>query len=76
MKKIFQIGAGLVGKTMAHDLSKNFELYLADNNLNLLKGIKSELSHIHINHLDVTDTKSLVNGLSQLILFYLLFRAF
>ena len=59
MKKIFQIGAGLVGKTMAHDLSKNFELFLADSNLNLLHDIKSELRHIHINHLDVTDTKSL-----------------
>ena len=59
MKKIFQIGAGLVGKTMAHDLSKNFELFLADSNLNLLQDIKSELSHVHIKHLDVTDTKSL-----------------
>ena len=59
MKKIFQIGAGLVGKTMAHDLSKNFELHLADSNLTLLEEVKSELSDIHIKQLDVTNTQSL-----------------
>ncbi len=36
MKKIFQVGAGLVGKTMALDLSKNHELHLGDTNLDLL----------------------------------------
>jgi len=59
MKKIFQIGAGLVGKTMAHDLSRNFDLHLADSNINLLQKIKSELNHIHTHQLDVTNKKSL-----------------
>ena len=59
MKKIFQIGAGLVGKTMAHDLSRNFDLHLADSNINLLQKIKSELNHIHTHQLDVTNKESL-----------------
>ena len=42
MKKIFQVGAGLVGKTMALDLSKNHELHLGDTNLDLLNEIKNE----------------------------------
>ena len=61
MKKIFQIGAGLVGKTMALDLSKNFELYLADSNLDLLRSIKLESNNINIKQLDVKDQKSLSN---------------
>jgi len=53
MKKIFQVGAGLVGKTMALDLSKNHELHLCDTNLNLLEKIKSENNSIHIYQIDV-----------------------
>ena len=55
MKKIFQVGAGLVGKTMALDLSKKFELHLGDLNLNLLNSIKSQDSSIHIKQIDVQD---------------------
>ena len=55
MKKIFQVGAGLVGKTMALDLSKNYELHLGDTNLDLLKKIKSEDSSIQISQIDVQD---------------------
>ena len=35
MKKIFQVGAGLVGKTMALDLSKEYQVHLGDSNLDL-----------------------------------------
>ena len=39
MAKIFQIGAGLVGKAMALDLSKDHDLHLADFDVkNLKKG--------------------------------------
>jgi len=65
MKKIFQIGAGLVGKTMALDLSKNFELHLADSNLDLLHSIKSESNNIKIKQLDVNDQNSLSNWIKD-----------
>ena len=41
MAKVFQIGAGLVGKTMAIDLSKDHDLHLADFNVENLKKVKS-----------------------------------
>ena len=62
MKKIFQVGAGLVGKTMALDLSKNHELHLGDTNLDLLKKIKSEDSSIQISQIDVKIKKFLNHG--------------
>jgi len=65
MKKIFQIGAGLVGKTMAHDLSKNFELHLADSNLDLLESIKNKNDNIKIKQLDVTNSKSLTDWIKK-----------
>ena len=40
MANIYQIGAGLVGRTMALDLSKDHTVFLADNNLKLLESIK------------------------------------
>ena len=55
MKKIFQVGAGLVGKTMALDLSKNHELHLGDTNSDLLKKIKNEDSSIHTTQINVQD---------------------
>jgi len=57
MKKIFQVGAGLVGKTMALDLSKNHELHLCDTNLNLLEKVKSENNSIHIYQIDVQNNE-------------------
>ena len=58
MKKIFQVGAGLVGKTMALDLSKNYELHLGDTNLDLLNEIKNEDESIHIQKIDVQDKEN------------------
>ena len=58
MKKIFQVGAGLVGKTMALDLSKNYELHLGDTNLDLLNEIKNEDQSIHIQKIDVQDKEN------------------
>ena len=40
MAKVFQIGAGLVGKTMAIDLSKDHDLHLADFDVENLKKVK------------------------------------
>ena len=65
MKKIFQIGAGLVGKTMALDLSKNFELHLADSNYKLLESIKNKNGNIKIKQLDITDSKSLTTWIKK-----------
>ena len=59
MKKIFQVGAGLVGKTMALDLSKEYQVHLGDSNLDLLKSIKKQNESIHINKIDVQDKDSL-----------------
>ena len=55
MKKIFQVGAGLVGKTMALDLSKYYELHLGDINLDLLNEIKKKDQSIQIQKIDVQD---------------------
>tara|TARA_B100000575_G_scaffold102769_1_gene81892 strand:+ start:233 stop:1318 length:1086 start_codon:yes stop_codon:yes gene_type:complete len=65
MKKIFQIGAGLVGKAMALDLAKNHKVFLADNNKNLLDDIKSINSDINIFKLDVRDKKAVSNFIKE-----------
>ena len=65
MKKIFQIGAGLVGKTMALDLSKNHELHLGDTNLNLLNEIKNEDQSIHIQKIDILDKKKFCSWIAD-----------
>ena len=59
MKKIFQVGAGLVGKTMALDLSQDYELHLADIDLDLLNSIKNHDSSIHINQINVQNQNEL-----------------
>ncbi len=53
MANIYQIGAGLVGRTMALDLSKDHTVFLADNNLGRLESIKHEDNSIHISKVDV-----------------------
>ena len=58
MKKIFQVGAGLVGKTMALDLSKNYELHLGDINVDLLNEIKNEDQSIHIQKIDIQNKEN------------------
>ena len=65
MKKIFQVGAGLVGKTMALDLSKNHELHLGDTNLNLLNEIKNEDQSIHIKKIDILDKKKFCSWIAD-----------
>ena len=59
MKKIFQVGAGLVGKTMALDLSKDYEVHLADINLDVLNSIKNHDNSIHINQINVQNENEL-----------------
>lgn len=61
MANIYQIGAGLVGRTMALDLSKNHTVFLADSNLKLLESIKNEDPSIHIKRLDVKKQNNLIN---------------
>ena len=53
MANIYQIGAGLVGRTMALDLSKDHTVFLADNDLGRLESIKYEDDSIHIKRVDV-----------------------
>lgn len=53
MANVFQIGAGLVGRTMALDLSKNHKVFLADHDLNKLESIKKENGSIHIKKVNV-----------------------
>ena len=53
MANIYQIGAGLVGRTMALDLSKDHTVFLADNDLEKLELIKREDNSIHISKVDV-----------------------
>ena len=59
MKKIFQVGAGLVGKTMALDLSKDYEVHLADVNSDVLNSIKNHDNSIHINQINVQNENEL-----------------
>jgi saccharopine dehydrogenase-like NADP-dependent oxidoreductase len=61
MAKICQIGAGMVGRTMALDLSTNHDLYLADFNLDHLESIKLTSPSIHIKQLDVNIKSDLVD---------------
>ena len=67
MANIYQIGAGLVGRTMALDLSKDHTVFLADNNLELLESIKSEDPTIHIKKLDVKESNDLIKFIKNVI---------
>ena len=63
MAKICQIGAGLIGKTMAIDLSKDHDLHLADFNEDNLKRVHSIDPTIKIEHINVRskpDLKSFI----------------
>lgn len=57
MKKIIVLGAGLVGKTIAVDLSKNFDVTSADVNENALEAVKSQ--GIKTRQVDFNDTDTL-----------------
>ena len=57
MKKIMVLGAGLVGKTIAMDLAKDFDVTSADVNENALDGVKS--LGIKTQQMDFNDTDAL-----------------
>jgi saccharopine dehydrogenase-like NADP-dependent oxidoreductase len=57
MKKIVVLGAGLVGKTIAMDLSKNYDVTSADVNDNALESVKT--LGIKTRQIDFTDTDAL-----------------
>ena len=61
MAKVFQIGAGLVGKTMAIDLSEDHDLHLADFNIENLKKVKSINPLIKVENLNVKNKLDLKN---------------
>ena len=63
MAKVFQIGSGLVGKTMAIDLSKDHDLHLADFDVENLKKVKSINPEIKVENLNIKnkfDLKSFI----------------
>ena len=59
MSVVCQIGGGMIGKIMAHDISKRHELHLADLNENILKNIKKTNPSIIIKHIDANDLNQL-----------------
>lgn len=59
MSKVIVIGAGMVGSAMAIDMTKNHEVTLTDINLTVLEEIKSKMSDLQIQTLDVTNKKVL-----------------
>lgn len=59
MSKVIVIGAGMVGSAMAIDMTKNHEVTLTDINLTVLEAIKSKMSDLQIQTLDVTNKKVL-----------------
>jgi lysine 6-dehydrogenase len=63
MKKIVVLGAGLVGKAMAIDLSKNFEVTSVDINESALSGLSSE--GIKTQKADITNATILSSLIQQ-----------
>ncbi len=59
MKKIVVLGAGLVGKAIATDLSKKYDVTAADKDLESLKVL--EIEGIKIHPLDFTDLRKLAS---------------
>ncbi|MGB5321838.1 saccharopine dehydrogenase family protein [Lutimonas sp.] len=59
MSKVIVIGAGMVGSAMAIDMTKNHDVTLTDINMTVLQTIKSKLSDLNIQTLDVTNKKVL-----------------
>ncbi len=62
MKKVLVLGAGLIGKTIAIDLSKAFEVTCADMNLSSLSELSSRfpIKVVPINFLDKVELEKLV----------------
>ena len=61
MTKVFQIGAGLIGKTMAIDLSKDHDLHLADFDVDNLRRVKSINPQIKVENLNIKNKFDLIN---------------
>ncbi len=59
MSKVIVIGAGMVGSAMAIDMTKNHDVTLTDINMTVLQTIKSKMSDLNIQTLDVTNKKVL-----------------
>ena len=59
MSKVIVIGAGMVGSAMAIDMAKSHDVTLTDINMTVLQTIKSKLSDLNIQTLDVTNKKVL-----------------
>ena len=55
MSKIAQIGAGMIGKTMAHDLSKDHEVKVGDCDVEALKSLTNANPSIATCPLDAQD---------------------
>ncbi len=61
MAKVFQIGAGLIGKTMAIDLSKDHDLHLADFDVENLRKVKSINPQIKVESFNIKNKFDLKN---------------
>jgi len=59
MSKVIVLGAGMVGSAMAIDMTKNHDVTLTDINMTVLQTIKSKLTDLNIQTLDVTNKKVL-----------------
>jgi len=65
MTNIIVLGAGMVGSAMAADLSKKYNVTIADKRIQRLEHIKEKYPKIEIAQLDVCDTKKLQLALSN-----------
>ena len=65
MAKVAQIGAGLVGKAMALDLSKQHNVFLTDFNEKALKEVQSLNQNIVTSCFDLNDTDQLTEFISR-----------
>lgn len=54
--KVAILGAGMVGSTIAMDLSKTFEVTSFDQSIEALQHLKTRNPHIHIQQADLSDT--------------------
>jgi len=64
MKKIIVLGSGMVGSAIAIELSKKFNVTVADLNLQNLERAKRKCTVLNILQIDVTDKKILSETLS------------
>ncbi|MBC8323408.1 MAG: saccharopine dehydrogenase NADP-binding domain-containing protein [Candidatus Marinimicrobia bacterium] len=63
MVNVYVIGAGMVGSTMALDLSNDYHVHLTDYNLENLSSVQKRNPDITTIQLDVTDHKTLLEWL-------------